>query len=77
MSQQAPGSSKQSWAEDQYNKHAELIVLVSDIFGVTPVPPSHTPSRMDAPPPAQTTPTPHKKGKKKCKNEDPHTPHGP
>jgi hypothetical protein len=78
MSRQAPGSSSQSWAEDQYDEHAELIALTSEVFGITLVPPpSHTPSRTDAPPPTQSTPTPHKKSKKKCKNEDPHTPHGP
>jgi hypothetical protein len=77
MSHQAPGFSGWSWAEDQYDEHAELIALASDVFGVAPVPPSRTPSRTDTPPPTQSTPTPHKKGKKKHKNEDPHTPRGP
>jgi hypothetical protein len=77
MLHQAPGSSDRSWAEDQYNKHTELIALASEVFGVTPVPPSRTPSRTDAPPPTQSTPTPHKKGKKKHKNKDPHTPRSP
>jgi hypothetical protein len=77
MSCQAPGSSGWSWAEDQYEELAELIVLTSNVFGIAPVPPSRTPSRMDAPPPTQSTPTPRKKGKKKHKNKDLHTPCGP
>jgi hypothetical protein len=60
----APGPDHITWS------HLKLLLVDMETC-------SCTPSRMDTPPPTQSTPTPCKKGKKKCKNEDPHTPHGP